>query len=253
MKTQAKRITSLIAFALATAGGNALAAGTVTGVTVSKNSITLGQSLDASVAGTVKLDAFKKGCAIRMSMKYADNTTEVTNPHFLADSFPQTGFYLKPAKAGKVTVIADGGTGSTLQWPACAGKAEVVINVAEPIRANIPGTTPMIKPPAGTAPGTVIVQQGPLTMAPLPTLTSIKQVPYTDQGTETWIEVHGTGNCTYTITGAGLPASTFSSSAATPFPMKVKIPNAPLGSHLWTAKGTGNCTGQATTTFKVEG
>jgi hypothetical protein len=100
---------------------------------------------------------------------------------------------------------------------------------------------------------TVIVQQGPIGMAPLPTLTSIKQVPYTDQGTETWIEVHGTGNCSYTITGAGLPASTFSSSAATPFPMKVKIPNAPIGSHLWTAKGNGACTGQATTTFTVQG
>ncbi|MES2948275.1 MAG: hypothetical protein V4858_07015 [Pseudomonadota bacterium] len=85
------------------------------------------------------------------------------------------------------------------------------------------------------------------------TLTSIKQVPYTDQGTETWIQVQGTGNCSYTITGGGVAPQSFASSAAKPFPMKIKIMGAPLGSHLWTAKGTGNCMGNATTTFSVNG
>ena len=86
-----------------------------------------------------------------------------------------------------------------------------------------------------------------------PTLTSIHQVAYTDQGTETWIEVQGTGHCNYTIEGGGVAPQMFASSAAKPFPMKVKIQGAPLGSHLWTAKGTGNCTGMATTTFTVNG
>src|SRR6476646_6826756 len=55
------------------------------------------------------------------------------------------------------------------------------------------------------------------------TLTSIHQVPYTDQGVETWIQVQGTGNCNFTVEGAGMPPQSFASSAAKPFPMKVKI------------------------------
>ena len=85
------------------------------------------------------------------------------------------------------------------------------------------------------------------------TLTSIHQVPYTDQGTETWIGVQGSGHCNFTIETAGMAPQTFASSAAKPFPMKVKIAGAPLGSHLWIAKGTGNCTGTANTTFSVNG
>ena len=86
-----------------------------------------------------------------------------------------------------------------------------------------------------------------------PTLSSIHQVQYTEQGGETWIQVEGSGHCSFTIEGAGLAPQSFASSAAKPFPVNVKIAGAPLGSHLWTAKGTGNCTGNATTTFSVNG
>ncbi len=86
-----------------------------------------------------------------------------------------------------------------------------------------------------------------------PTLASIKQVDYTDQGVETWIQVQGTGNCTFTIETAGMAPQPFASSAAKPFPMKVKIAGAPLGSHQWIAKGTGSCVGSASATFSVNG
>ena len=86
-----------------------------------------------------------------------------------------------------------------------------------------------------------------------PILSAIHQVLYTEQGVETWILVEGSGHCNFTIEGAGLAPQSFASSAAKPFPVKVMIAGAPLGSHLWTAKGTGNCTGTATTTFSVNG
>ncbi len=92
-----------------------------------------------------------------------------------------------------------------------------------------------------------------LVLASAPTLTAIKQVPYTDQGVETWIDVEGTGHCSFTIEGAGLPPQSFASSAAKPFPMKVKMVGAPIGSHLWTAKGTGTCTGSAQANITVNG
>lgn len=109
-----------------------------------------------------------------------------------------------------------------------------------------PNTATSMTPAAQSA-----LRQGVVMQAA--TLTSIKQVPYTDQGTETWIEVQGTGHCSFTIESAGVATQSFASSAAKPFPMKVKIMGAPLGSHLWIAKGTGNCTGMANTTFSVNG
>jgi hypothetical protein len=101
-------------------------------------------------------------------------------------------------------------------------------------------------PAAQTAAGASLQMQGG-------TLTSIHQVEYTDQGVETWIQVQGTGNCTFTIESAGVAPQSFASTAAKPFPIKVKIAGAPLGSHFWTAKGTGKCTGSASTTFSVNG
>jgi hypothetical protein len=50
-----------------------------------------------------------------------------------------------------------------------------------------------------------------------------------------------------------LAQQSFASTAAKPFPMKVYVAKDILGSHLWTAKGTGKCTGNATTTFSVNG
>ncbi|MDB5802698.1 MAG: hypothetical protein JWN73_20 [Betaproteobacteria bacterium] len=87
------------------------------------------------------------------------------------------------------------------------------------------------------------VQIAATQIAPPATLTSMKQVPYTDQGGETWLEVSGTGTCDYTIQGAGLAVAEFTSSSAKPFPRKVKAPSAPTGSYNWTATGKGSCKG----------
>ena len=85
------------------------------------------------------------------------------------------------------------------------------------------------------------------------TLTSINQVERTDKGVETWIEVQGSGQCSFTIGSTRVAPQRFESTAATPFPMRIKIPGAPLGSNLWIAKGNGNCKGTAITTFSVNG
>jgi len=121
-----------------------------------------------------------------------------------------------------------------------ASAASMAANVA-----NTPNTSTMTPAAQNAAKASVLMQHG--------TLISIKQVEYTDQGVETWIQVQGTGNCTFTIETPGMAPQAFASSAAKPFPMKVKIAGAPLGSHLWIAKGTGTCTGTANTTFTVSG
>ena len=193
--------------------GPTLAAGTVTGISASKTTLTLGQSLDAAVQG---MEDAAKGCFLRVSMKYADNSVEVPHPGFLAGSFPSTGFYLKPTKAGKVTLIADGSPNPNSQnWPACKGMAQTDITVTAPIVAN---PTVVARPNTSTLP---TIEKA--------TLTGIKQVPYTNHSGETWIEASGTGNCTFTIQTGGVAPQTFSTTAAKPFPIKVKIANAPLG------------------------
>lgn len=239
--------TALIAAACMAASGAALAAGTINSVTVNKPAITLGGYAEASVGGVMQPDAFKKGCAIRITLRYIDNSTEVPHAHLLADVFPQTGFSLKPSKPGMVTVIADGGPGASLGYPACQGKVQTTLQVVPEISA-----TPKNAPPHIIVTPKVLDAGLPPGGAALPTLTSIKQVPYTNHSGETWIEAQGTGNCSFTVTGAGLPPSAFATTAAKPFPLKVKIANAPLGSHLWTATGTGGCQGQVTTTFSVD-
>lgn len=241
MPSRQKTVVALLSLSAALLSGPVLAAGTINGITVSSNNIQLSQSLTADVKGIAQLDQFGKGCAIRVSMKYADNSVEVPHPHLLASMFPSTGFYLKPSKAGKVIVTADGGTGSPSGWPACQGSASTEITVTAPIIAN---PNIQVRPT-----GVVSLPPGALE---LPQLTSIKQVQYTEHSGETWIEVQGKGNCNFTIEGNGVPPQSFASSAAKPFPMKVKIQGAPLGFHNWTAKGTGNCTGQATTGFSVD-
>jgi hypothetical protein len=252
MKNQTKAAVAILSLGIALASSHAMAAGTITGVTTDKANIVLGQSLNGDIKGILNPDQFKKGCALRMSLKYADNTVEIVNPFFSVNMFPVPGFYLKPTKSGKVKVIADGGQNSPMGWPACSGSAQIEINVTAPIVVSADPGTIKIKPGISTIPQGGEVSQLPPSALQLPTLTSIKQVQFTDHSGETWIEVAGSGNCTYTIDSAGLPPSTFSSSAAKPFPMKVKIANAPLGSHTWHAKGTGSCTGQASATFSVD-
>ena len=107
----------------------AWAAGKVTGVSVDKTIIGFGDSLYASVSGTIMKDFFGRGCMVRVSLKYSNNMVEIVHPSFAVDSFPVTGFYLKPSKAGTVTVIADGGQPGFLGWPSCTGSAQKSISV----------------------------------------------------------------------------------------------------------------------------
>ena len=200
MQNRSKIISAVLSLSATLIAGQALAAGTVSGVTTDKASITLGQSLNANVQGTINKDVFKKGCQVKITLKYADNSTEIAHPGLLVDAFPATGFYLKPAKSGKVKVIADGGGSNNLGYPACQGSAQSEINVAALIVVN-PNLDIKVKPAPGSLTDSAIIIQGtaPPPVAAAPTITGIKQVPYTDQGGETWVEVQGTGVCTYNI------------------------------------------------------
>ena len=107
----------------------AWAAGKVTGVSVDKTVIGFGDSLYATVSGTIMKDFFGRGCMVRVSLKYSNGTVEVVHPSYAVDSFPVSGFYLKPSKAGTVQVIADGGLPGFLGWPSCTGSAQKSISV----------------------------------------------------------------------------------------------------------------------------
>ena len=106
-------------------------------------------------------------------------------------------------------------------------------------------------PVLGTTPqGHTAVLQATTMIAP--TITSLSQHPWTDHGGGvTALDVNGTGNCNFTVSGAGMTAN-FSSSKATPFPMTITIKNAPIGNYQWTATGTGTCTGTANASTHVE-
>jgi hypothetical protein len=126
---QMNRVNTLLIAALAACcAGSVAAAGNITGIAASKSSLRLGLTLDASVSGAVQLDAFGKGCAARISLRYEDGTTHVVNAGFLVDTFPTSVASVKPTKVGKVLVTADGGY-SSLQWPACGGIATTQITV----------------------------------------------------------------------------------------------------------------------------
>ena len=112
---------------LALSGGHAFAAGKVTGVFAETPYGGFGTSFDATVNGTIQKDVFGKGCMVRVSLKYKDNTVDIVHPSFAVGAFPATGFYLKPSKDGLVTVIAEGGTTSFFGWPPCTGKATVTL------------------------------------------------------------------------------------------------------------------------------
>ena len=130
-------VTSLLTLAVTPAW----AAGKVTGVSVDKPIIGFGDSLYAAVSGTIMKDFFGRGCMVRVSLKYSDNSVEIVHPSFAVDSFPVTGFYLKPDKIGTVKVIADGGLPGFLGWPSCTGSAQTSISVRiklPPVPIGIP-------------------------------------------------------------------------------------------------------------------
>lgn len=131
----------VVASVLTVAASPAWAAGKVTGVSVDKPIVGFGDSLYATVSGTIMKDFFGRGCMVRVSLKYADNTIEVVHPSFAVDSFPVTGFYLQPSKLGTVKVIADGGPPGFLGWPSCTGSAQTSVSVRiklPPVPIGIP-------------------------------------------------------------------------------------------------------------------
>ena len=132
-----KRFNTLIASAvIALAAGHAMAAGNITGVTVADNEIMLGEYVQVSANGNVQLDSLGKGCAVRITLRYSDNTSEVVRAGVPVDSLPQTLATVKPAKVGNVRVTLDGGSSSTVQWPACAGMATTSIQVKPQITGH---------------------------------------------------------------------------------------------------------------------
>lgn len=139
--------------------------------------------------------------------------------------------------AGVYTVVATSGAPNS-QTTSCQGSASATFSVKDKPSANVRAATSQIG-------------HLPVTAVQAPTLTTIKQVPYTDQGGETWIAVQGTGNCKFSIARDGGAAIDYNVANPQALPMKIKIVGAPTGSHSWAAKGTGNCTGTANTTFTV--
>jgi hypothetical protein len=224
-------------------------AGTIIGSSATPASATIKPGAHVEVHYKFDIKYFNNetfGCGAKVT--YSTGGAEYIQIKAPTASITRTQAY--PA-AGKYMVTVQGYAHDGLK--PCLGSQTAVSTIQQFGVVSGVGMAPhMAQLPQGqnTPGGTVVVQQVPGTAMALPTIKSIKQVQYTDQGGETWIEASGTGNCSFTISGP--VTASFSTTADKPFPIKVKIPNAPTGSHLWTAKGTGSCTGQATATFKVE-
>ncbi len=226
--------------------------GAVTGVSVSPNAVFANDITNLKV--NITQGSYGTHCKMRWSVRNVANM-EVKAGGSTVQSSSDSAEYmvnLVVPTPGIYTVEAMGGSPDS-QTTSCMGKVTTSLTIKDKmaISAN-PGLTVAPAAPAVIPrPATPVVVQLPAAVLVVTALSGIKQVPYTNNGGETWIEVQGTGNCSFTIQSAGVAPASFSSSAAKPFPMKVKIPGAPLGSHLWQAKGTGNCNGSASTTFSV--
>jgi hypothetical protein len=247
-----KSIPAAIAIALLSVGGSALAAGgNVTTASLSPGAVFPGESINLKVG--VTQGSFGTDCKIRWSLKDAANVEVKGGTHRMVSNANSADYSVGFGAPGPGQYKLDvmGGPPDS-QTTSCGGSATAAVTVkdksaisAVPAAMNL-GVAPR---PATTQ----VVVQMPSTIAQLATttLTAIKQVAFTNNSGETWIEAQGTGNCSFTIESAGVAPASFSSSAAKPFPLKVKIAGAPLGSHTWKAQGTGNCSGTASATFSV--
>lgn len=247
--TTARVAANTLALALLAACGAAFAGGgTVTSISVTPNAVFPNESVNLKVNVTA---SFGVACSMRWMVLDANKVSvKGGTPKIQKDADSaeySTSFSL--TQPGTYTVQALSGPPDS-QTISCEGQQGTTLTVKDKfaISAN-PGLT--VSPGAGTRPAVGQVAQLPAAALQLPTLTSIKQVPNTGNSGETWIEAQGVGNCSFSIESAGVPAQNFASSAAKPFPVKVKIMGAPLGSHQWKAKGTGNCTGTGGATFSV--
>lgn len=224
--------------------------GNVTGLSVTPNSAFANDSV------TVKVDVtggnYGVNCIMRWDAFNAANVSVKGAKHKMqaASNGISYTFSLALATPGDYTVQARSGPADS-QTVSCGGDVKASLTIKD---KSVLNSRPDIKmsPGFGTRPAGDQVVQLPGAVLQVTSLSSMKQVANTSHSGETWIEVQGTGHCNYTIESAGVPAQNFASSAAKPFPMKVKIAGAPLGFHNWQAKGTGNCNGTANAGFSVE-
>ena len=163
MKIDSNIFVAILAVSAACIAGHALAAGSVTSVTTDKSQMLLGQSLNATVLGSIVPSASQQGCQMRISIRYDNGPMEVLNPGFLVPAFPQSPINITPAKAGQVEIIADGGGSNNFGWPVCQGvatSAKVTVsglspNPKTPVMRGLPQpVNPIVKPnPIPTNPG----------------------------------------------------------------------------------------------------
>jgi hypothetical protein len=241
---------NILALALLAASGAAFAdGGTIVGISVTPNAVFANEPVSLKVNVTA---GFGVHCSMRWMVLDA-NKVQVKGgtPKIQKDANSaeySTSFAL--TQPGIYTVQAQSGPPDS-QTVSCEGQMGATLTIKDKAALNPnPGLT--VSPPAGPRPaGVPAVAQPSAAVLQVTTLTAIKQVPNTGNSGETWIEAQGTGNCSFSIESAGVPAQNFASSAAKPFPVKVRIMGAPLGSHQWKAKGTGNCAGAGSATFSV--
>ena len=251
LPTSRTRVASAMAFALFAISGAAFAAGgNVTAISATPNSVFANESVGIKV--NVTEGSFGVDCSMRWMVLDANKVEVKGGTHRLqkdANSAEYSTNFSIPTP-GIYTVQVLSGPPST-QTTSCGGLASTVLTIKDKFAVNAnPGL--MASPSTVTRPASPVVVQPPAAVLQVTTLTSIKQVANTGNSGETWIEVQGTGNCNFSIASAGVAAQNFASSAAKPFPVKVKIAGAPLGSHQWNAKGISNCSGAAYTTFSVK-
>lgn len=224
-------------------GPSAGGGGTVTAVSVTPNIARPG--IPVSITVNVTAVGNSVDCNMRWDALEGNIVTAGADHKMHKDVGNSTDytFPLAFSKPGVYTLRAHGGAANG-QTASCGGDVNATLTVKEMVPAAL------AKDPAPVDGDRLAHNQvPPLQLAP--TLKSLKQSDNTSHSGATWIDVQGTGHCSFSIATAGVAAQGFASSAATPFPMKVKMVGAPLGSHQWQAMGTGNCKGSSSATFSV--
>ena len=250
MKLNSISAAASLAIALLAMNGAAFAAGgNVTSASMNPTAVFPGENVSLKVGVTG--GSFGIDCMMRWTLKNPANAVVKggSNIRMTSNGAPSAEHAVSfgALEPGVYTLEAGPGTPTT-QAVICLGNASATLTVKDKNAISaIPAATTLTPRPQP-----IQVVQLPDSVLQLPKLTAIKQAAFTNHSGETWIEVQGTGNCAFTIESAGVATASFAASAAKPFPMKVKIDGAPLGSHNWKAQGTGSCSGVAVATFSVD-
>lgn len=213
--------------ALADGPGVGVSGGTVTAISVTPNVVQINHPV------SVKADVTGVGIGVDCNMRWdalEGNTITTGVDHKVHKDGANSTDYTFPlafAKAGVYTLRAHGGAPDG-QTTSCGGDVKTTL--------------------------TVVVPKEDVVAAPVkdkwPTLTSIKRSSNERHPpNQTWIEVQGTGFCSFSIATAGSLPQNFASTSGKPFPVTVAFMGALPGAHQWMAKGTGTCQGQANAAF----